>query len=291
MRSSRVVVAVLIAACSGEKAAPTPPPLTPAAAEAPAPPPHVYKGNPELGPAPAAPTPPPPAAPVAPVAPPTVTATTPDAPPKVNAKDKERERREATEAMALQEEEARRYADMLFAEEDSGTSEGDMSRRTPGADLGTQIDDSRQVILGGGGRRGTRSGDDPRTGTRGPADTKSGGVDATTTVETPRGTVSVGTASVSGGIDAAAAGKAIAGRTAGMERCYATALGEDPALAGTIELELRVNEMGVVTGVDASGTTSALDGCIAAHFRSVRFPVPNDDLPATVSVRLTLAHD
>ena len=46
----------------------------------------------------------------------------------------------AADVQLQQEENARAMADLLTGEGDNGTSEGDMSKRRPGADLGQQID-------------------------------------------------------------------------------------------------------------------------------------------------------
>ena len=57
--------------------------------------------------------------------------------------------------IALQEQEAAKFADLLTGEGLNGTSEGDMSRRRPGADLGAQISEVREV------RRADRRGGPP----------------------------------------------------------------------------------------------------------------------------------
>ena len=55
-----------------------------------------------------------------------------------------RSRQERADVQLQQEENARAMADLLTGEGTNGTSEGDMSKRRPGADLGTQIADVRE---------------------------------------------------------------------------------------------------------------------------------------------------
>ena len=77
--------------------------------------------------------------------------------------------RDQKDVQLQQEENARAMADLLTGEGLEGTSEGDMSKRRPGADLGQQIADVRdtgkQVAVGGGGGRGPRGSGDARVGT------------------------------------------------------------------------------------------------------------------------------
>ena len=65
--------------------------------------------------------------------------------------------RDAAKDVALQEEEAKAMADLLTGEGANGTSEGDMSKRRPGADLGQQIADVREGGKTGRRRRWRRS--------------------------------------------------------------------------------------------------------------------------------------
>src|SRR5262249_29608854 len=52
--------------------------------------------------------------------------------------------RSKADQVALQEQEAAKFADLLTGEGQNGTSEGDMSKRRPGADLGAQINEVRE---------------------------------------------------------------------------------------------------------------------------------------------------
>ncbi|TMQ07693.1 MAG: hypothetical protein E6J91_34900, partial [Deltaproteobacteria bacterium] len=65
--------------------------------------------------------------------------------------------RSKADQVALQEQEASKFADLLTGEGLNGTSEGDMSKRRPGADLGAQINEVREggqtVKVGGGAGR------------------------------------------------------------------------------------------------------------------------------------------
>jgi hypothetical protein len=87
--------------------------------------------------------------------------------------------------VALQEQEAAKFADLLTGEGQNGTSEGDMSKRRPGAELGAQINEVREggqvVKVGGGAGRGSRGDGEVRVGTghgpniNGPGGTESAG--------------------------------------------------------------------------------------------------------------------
>jgi len=87
--------------------------------------------------------------------------------------------------VALQEQEAAKFADLLTGEGVNGTSEGDMSKRRPGAELGAQINEVREggqtVKVGGGAGRGSRGDGEVRVGTghgpeiNGPGGTESAG--------------------------------------------------------------------------------------------------------------------
>jgi len=88
--------------------------------------------------------------------------------------------RDSKDDVALQEQNAKAMADLLTGEGSNGSSEGDMSRRRPGADLGTQIADVReggkQVGVGGGANGGPRCHGRPRVGTgKGPGISGPGG--------------------------------------------------------------------------------------------------------------------
>ncbi|HLL25364.1 MAG TPA: hypothetical protein VK427_24680, partial [Kofleriaceae bacterium] len=52
--------------------------------------------------------------------------------------------RTGNDSVAMTEDDASRFADLLTGEGPNGTSEGDMSKRRPGADLGAQINDVRE---------------------------------------------------------------------------------------------------------------------------------------------------
>src|SRR5262249_58915626 len=102
--------------------------------------------------------------------------------------------------IALQEQEAARFADLLTGEGKNGTSEGDMSKRRPGAELGAQINEVResgtQVKVGGGAGRTSRGDGDVRVGTghgpniQGPGGTESAG-GGKTAEKAPTGRISV----------------------------------------------------------------------------------------------------
>lgn len=93
--------------------------------------------------------------------------------------------RSSNEAVGLSEDDAAAFADKLTFEGAAGTDAGDMSKRRPGADLESQINDVREgnktVAVGGNSGRGSRGTGDARVGTgtgpkiEGPGGTESAG--------------------------------------------------------------------------------------------------------------------
>ena len=185
-----------------------------------------------------------------------------------------------------QEENARAMADLLTGEGDNGTSEGDMSKRRPGADLGTQIADVReggkQVSVGGGAGRGPRGDGDPRVGTgKGPVIS---GPEGTTTAggpkeeKAPTGRIQVSdkqTFDDSSLTPDIVLSKIQSAYMAGLKRCYKEHLKNDASARGKVQLDLTVNETGRTVQGKASGFPG-VDDCITAQMSSWRFPIPKD---------------
>lgn len=63
---------------------------------------------------------------------------------------------------------------------------------------------------------------------------------------------------------------------AGLQRCYAQALRDDPALAGKLALSFTVSESGRVSGAQASGLDRDVDVCVEHLMMSWRFAIPHD---------------
>jgi hypothetical protein len=221
---------------------------------------------------------------------PAATATSPDEPPKP---------KHDSDALAIQEEEAARFAAALVGEGESGITEGDMSARRPGSDLGAQIAEVReggsQVAVGGGAGRGTR-GDvmiGPGTG-RGPRiDGPGDGSGSTAEATTPSGRVAFGASSALDDTSLTTdmiLHKVMSVYMSGLKRCYKNALKMDPTLRGKVGINFTVNESGRSVNGDAMGFNDEVDRCIEGLVSSWVFPRPKDaDGEATdASFRITL---
>ena len=197
-------------------------------------------------------------------------------------------------------------ADLLTGEGLNGTSEGDMSKRRPGADLGTQIADVReggkQVAVGGGGGRGPRGNGDPRVGTgKGPAINAPGGTQTAggpKEEKAPTGRIQVSDkesfdeSSLTPDVVLA---KIQSAYMAGLKRCYKEHLKKDASARGKVTLSLTVNETGRTTSGKAKGFASEVDTCISNQMSSWRFPVPKDSdgeaTEASFAITLQLVPD
>jgi uncharacterized protein YndB with AHSA1/START domain len=203
--------------------------------------------------------------------------------------------------IALQEQEAARFADLLTGEGQNGTSEGDMSKRRPGAELGAQINEVReggqQVKVGGGAGRGTRDGD-VRVGTgkgpviNGPGGTESAGGGKNQEVG-PSGRISVADkqsfdeSTLTGDVVLA---KIQSAYMAGLKRCYKEHLKKDASARGKVTLSLTINETGRTVKGTAKGFANEVDECIGNLMSGWRFPIPKDKDgdPTEASFAITL---
>ena len=200
-----------------------------------------------------------------------------------------------------QEENARAMADLLTGEGDNGTSEGDMSKRRPGADLGAQIADvkegGKEVAVGGGGGKGPRGEGDARVGTgKGPKIEGPGGVagaGGAKEEKAPTGRIQVAdkqTFDDSSLTPDIVLAKIQSAYMAGLKRCYKEHLKKDASARGKVTLELTVNETGRTVQGNATGFASEVDSCIQGQMSSWRFPVPKDKdgEPTEASFKITL---
>jgi hypothetical protein len=196
-------------------------------------------------------------------------------------------RDKAADVQLQQEENARAMADLLTGEGAEGTSEGDMSKRRPGADLGQQIADVREggktVSVGGGGGRGPRGNGDPRVGTgKGPAINGPGGTETAggpKEERAPTGRIQVAdkqTFDESSLTPDIVLSKIQSAYMAGLKRCYKEHLKKDASARGKVTLSLTVNETGRTVKGNAKGFASEVDDCITNQMGSWRFPVPKD---------------
>jgi hypothetical protein len=195
--------------------------------------------------------------------------------------------RETKQDIALQETNARAMADLLTGEGDNGTSEGDMSKRRPGADLGQQIADVReggkQVAVGGGAGRGLRGDGNARVGTghgpdiNGPGGTETAG--GPKVEHAPTGRIAV--ADKQGDADVSLTPDVVLSKIQSVymtqiKRCYTNYLKKDATARGKIALAFTVNETGRAVSTNASGLNSEVDGCVSNLMVTWRFPVPKD---------------
>jgi hypothetical protein len=187
----------------------------------------------------------------------------------------------------IQEDNARAMADLLTGEGDNGTSEGDMSKRRPGADLGQQIADVREggkeVAVGGGAGRGPRGDGNARVGTgKGPDINGPGGTETAggpKVEHAPSGRISVGEKSGEEGVSLTpdiVLSKIQSVYMAQIKRCYTSYLKKDASARGKITLKFTVNETGRAVSTSAGGLNSEVDGCVSNLMATWRFPVPKD---------------
>jgi hypothetical protein len=178
-------------------------------------------------------------------------------------------------------------ANLLAGDGPNGTSEGDMSKRRPGADLGQQIDAVKEggktVSVGGGSGRGSRDEGGARTGTghgpniNGPGGPEVAGGPKTEHAPTGRISVSDKTAIDESTLTAEAVlAKIQAAYMAGIKRCYTTYLKKDASARGKVALTFTVNETGRTLQGAAHGFAGEVDECIGGLMSTWRFPAPKD---------------
>jgi len=215
--------------------------------------------------------------------------------------------RNKADQVALQEQEAAKFADLLTGEGLNGTSEGDMSKRRPGADLSAQINEVREggqtVKVGGGAGRTSRGDGDVRVGTghgpniQGPGSTESAG-GGKGQEKAPSGRISVAdkkTFDESTLTPDIVLAKIQSAYMAGLKRCYKEFLRKDASARGKVTLSLTVNETGRTVKGSAQGFSNEVDACIGNLMTSWRFPVPKDKdgeaTEASFSITLQLVPD
>lgn len=228
-------------------------------------------------------------------------------PDKSKTPDRGDDAKRKADQVALQEQEASKFADLLTGEGANGTSEGDMSKRRPGAELGAQINEVREggqtVKVGGGAGRGSRSDGDVRVGTghgpniNGPGGTESAG-GGKGQEKAPSGRISVAdkqSFDESTLTPDVVLAKIISAYMAGLKRCYKEFLKKDASARGKVTLSLTVNETGRTVKGAAHGFAGEVDGCIGTLMTGWRFPIPKDKdgevTEASFSITLQLVPD
>jgi hypothetical protein len=204
-----------------------------------------------------------------------------------------------------QEENARAMADLLTGEGDNGTSEGDMSKRRPGADLGQQIADVREggktVAVGGGAGHGPRGDGDPRVGTgKGPA-INGGGMETAggpKVEQAPTGRITVNDKHADDDTNLtpdAVLSKIQSAYMRAIKHCYTEHLKKDASARGKVALSFTVNKTGRAVETSAKGFADEVDSCIGGLMTTWRFPIPKDkdgeDTDASFTITLQLVPD
>jgi hypothetical protein len=197
--------------------------------------------------------------------------------------------RSREQQIALQEEAAAQFADTLTGKEGpNGTTDSDMIRRRPGADLGAQInelnDSNKTAKVGGGTGRTSRGDGEVRVGTghgpaiNGPSGPESAG-GGKAAEKAPGGRISVAdrpTGDASSLSPDAVLSKIQSVYMAGLKRCYREYLKKDASARGKVTLSLTVNETGRAVKGAAHGFASEVDECIGTLMSTWRFPIPKD---------------
>jgi len=230
-----------------------------------------------------------------------VAAKTPDKPAPKPAEKDPGAGRDSAKDIAMQQQQASAMADLLTGEGANGTSEGDMSKRRPGADLGQQIADVREggktVAVGGGAGRGPRGDGDARVGNgKGPTINGAGGTETAggpKEEKAPTGRIQVSdkqTFDDSSLTPDVVLSKIQSVYMAQIKRCYTMYLKKDASARGKVTLKLTVNETGRAVSTGATGFAGEVDECISSLMGTWRFPVPKDkDSEATsASFAITL---
>jgi uncharacterized protein YndB with AHSA1/START domain len=227
--------------------------------------------------------------------------------PRPRSPDKGDDGKAKADQVALQEQEAAKFADLLTGEGQNGTSEGDMSKRRPGAELGAQINEVRvggqAVKVGGGAGRTSRGDGDVRVGTghgpniNGPGGTESAG-GGKTVEKAPSGRISVAdkqSFDESSLTPDLVLSKIQSAYMAGLKRCYKEFLKKDGSARGKVTLSLTVNETGRTVKGSAHGFAGEVDECIGNLMTGWRFPIPKDKdgeaTEASFSITLQLVPD
>jgi hypothetical protein len=231
----------------------------------------------------------------------------PDKPAPTKAPDKGDAGKPNKPDQAAMQEEANAFANALTGEGLNGTSDGDMSKRRPGNDLGMEINQVREggqeVKVGGGAGRGSRGDGDARVGTghgpniNGPGSTESAG-GGKQQEKAPTGRISVADkqsfdeSTLTPDILLA---KIQSVYMSGLKRCYKEFLKKDASARGKVTLSLTVNETGRTTKGAAHGFSGEVDECIGNLMTTWRFPIPkdkdNEPTEASFSIALQLVPD
>ncbi|MBA3465627.1 MAG: AgmX/PglI C-terminal domain-containing protein [Deltaproteobacteria bacterium] len=186
---------------------------------------------------------------------------------------------------AATEDDAMKFASILAGTEVGRNGANDLSKRQPGADLGTQIAavGDRQVVVGNndsGFRQGPRDG----IGTDSKQITNDPNQVATQAPKNPErepgGRIQIKplppqgpgtTLTVQMVLD-----KIKGVYMTGLQRCYKKGLLDDSKLSGKIAMSFTVTERGSLDDASASGVSSEVDACIETLMSGWRFGIPRD---------------
>jgi serine/threonine-protein kinase len=79
-----------------------------------------------------------------------------------------------------------------------------------------------------------------------------------------------------GGADAEQLQQAVRARSAQTTACYEAAVKDDPTLGGMVSLQITIDGNGHVTRATADGLNEAVQECLIAQVKSIKFPKPAD---------------
>jgi outer membrane biosynthesis protein TonB len=162
-------------------------------------------------------------------------------------------------------------ATKLFGE--AGDGEGEVVAKTFGGDGGTEKGEapgSGLKLAGGGGGGGTM--EKVKTGgAKGFGDRKADDVKVEAKKEEVAVKVSLGGLDGGeGGESKQEIGKIISRKNAAVQRCYETALRDNPDLSGKVKVTFTVGTAGTITDVSVSGATGPFEDCIKSKFSAIR---------------------
>jgi hypothetical protein len=179
---------------------------------------------------------------------------------------------------------SQQVVDSLFSDDHGLGPSGDIGRRSPGHDLGAQIDQAKReggtATIGGGDPR-LRGDDHARTGTGTDCDC----LDApTTTTQIPARTELPPTLRVHSDpaqaepttLDPDEVLRIITTKyMAGLERCQSELFRRTADAHGKVTLDLTIDASGATVSPDAAGFDDGLDRCVEARAAAWQFPVPH----------------
>jgi len=104
--------------------------------------------------------------------------------------------------------------------------------------------------------------------------------------------VSYTTPTVSDGLTPSIASSILRRAEDGIRSCYQSERVKDLSLQGELTLQVLVNQEGRVMATKKTSSTlknGAMESCVVAHVKRLRFPDPQDDLTVTINQSITFS--